>query len=139
VAPVERESTPTVPTVYTEPERSCYFPREVVWSRTAGSAALAASDTTRWSSRLSMPRISEGFVTKLAPHKIVKLIAQGKLTFDERITPPCGEGAFAPQWRVLSAKARRLCRRKTQTRSGKSSRTPLRRNLSLEMPARMFR
>ena len=40
---------------------------------------------TRWSSRVSLPRISEGCVTKFAPRKTPKLIAPGKLTFDERV------------------------------------------------------
>ena len=41
--------------------------------------------TTRWTSRASVPRISEGCVTKFASHKALNLIAWGKLTFDERV------------------------------------------------------
>ena len=38
--------------------------------------ASAVSDLPpRWSSRVSLPRISEGYVTKFAPHKDLKLIA----------------------------------------------------------------
>ena len=40
---------------------------------------------TWWSSKGSLPRISEGCVIKFAPHKAPKLIAPGKLTFDERV------------------------------------------------------
>ena len=32
-----------------------------------------------------MPQHFEGYVTKFAPHKILKLIAWGKLTFDKRV------------------------------------------------------
>ena len=40
---------------------------------------------TRWSSRVSLPRKSAGYVTKFAPHLTLKLIASGKFTFDERV------------------------------------------------------
>ena len=39
--------------------------------------------SARWSSRTSLPWISEGFVTKFSPPKDLKLIARDKLTFDE--------------------------------------------------------
>ena len=39
---------------------------------------------TRWTSRGSLPQYFEGYVIKFAPHKAVKLIGRGKLTFDER-------------------------------------------------------
>jgi len=34
---------------------------------------------------LGYHRVSEGNVTKFAPHKALKLIAGGKLTFDEKV------------------------------------------------------
>jgi len=40
---------------------------------------------TRWSARVSLPRNFEGYVTKFAPHMALKLIARGKLIFDERV------------------------------------------------------
>jgi len=42
------------------------------------------SPPTRGSSRVSLPRISEGYVTKFAPHLALKLIKRGTLTFDQR-------------------------------------------------------
>ena len=39
---------------------------------------------TRWTSQLSLVYILEGKVAEFAPHKISKIIASGKLTFDER-------------------------------------------------------
>ena len=41
--------------------------------------------TTRWSMRVSLPSNLQGDVTKFAPHKALKLIAWGQLTFDERV------------------------------------------------------
>ena len=40
---------------------------------------------TRWSWRVSFVRTFERYVTKCAPYKALKLIARGKLTFDERV------------------------------------------------------
>ena len=39
--------------------------------------------STRRSSRVSLPRIFEGYVTKFAPHKALRLIARGKLHMHE--------------------------------------------------------
>ena len=44
-----------------------------------------SSGTTRWTLRGSVPRISEGYVTKFAPHKAPKSIVTGQVTFDERV------------------------------------------------------
>jgi len=49
--------------------------------------------TTRWSSRVSFVRILERYVTKFAPHTALKLIAEGKLTFDERFVIQRVEGS----------------------------------------------
>ena len=40
---------------------------------------------TRWTTRGSFPQNYGGYVTKCAPHQTRKLIARGKLTFDERV------------------------------------------------------
>ena len=40
---------------------------------------------TRWPLRVSFPPNLEGFVTKFAPYKALKLMVCGKLTFDERV------------------------------------------------------
>jgi hypothetical protein len=37
-------------------------------------------------------RILELYVTKLAPHKALQLIASGKLTFDEKVVIHRGDG-----------------------------------------------
>ena len=39
---------------------------------------------TWWSSRGSSPQESGGYVSKFTPHEALKLIARGKMTFDER-------------------------------------------------------
>ena len=41
--------------------------------------------STRWSTRVSLVRNLERCVTSFAPHKALKLIACGKLTFDDRV------------------------------------------------------
>ena len=41
--------------------------------------------SARWSSRLSLPDFFEGYVSQFAPHKALKLIPSGKLTFEERV------------------------------------------------------
>jgi len=56
---------------------------------------------------MSLPPNLEGYVTKFAPHKALKLITRGKLTFDERVVlhrrrvdvrlP--GKGEFKLPWR----------------------------------------
>ena len=43
--------------------------------------SLRSKQSTRWGSRGSLPRISEDYVTKFAPHFTLKSIARGKLTF----------------------------------------------------------
>jgi hypothetical protein len=59
------------------------------WVFLMNEVPLHASDgnTTRWSSRCSLPRMSEGRVTKFAPQKTLTLVTRGKLTFDERVVP----------------------------------------------------
>jgi len=58
---------------------------------------------TRWSSRFSLARNFERNVTKFSPRKVLKLIAWGKLTFDERVVlhravieGPCCSGKSLP-------------------------------------------
>ena len=46
------------------------------------------SPTTRWTTRVSFPQNSRGYVTKFAPHKALKLITYSKLTFDGRVRRP---------------------------------------------------
>ena len=46
---------------------------------------LKIHKTTRWSSRVSLPQIFEGHVTKFAPRKTLQSIAGGKLSFDQRV------------------------------------------------------
>ena len=38
-----------------------------------------------WDSNVSLPQMSEGYVTKFAPQKALKLITSGKLTFGEGV------------------------------------------------------
>ena len=40
---------------------------------------------TQWSTNVSLDRIPGCYVTKYAPHKALKLISRGKLTFEERV------------------------------------------------------
>ena len=46
---------------------------------------MFGGSVTRWATRGSLPRIPEGNLDVTAPHKSLKLIAWGKLTFDERV------------------------------------------------------
>ena len=53
--------------------------------------------STGWRSRVSLPRISEGYVTKFALHKAQKVITSGKLTFDERVVLHRVDGSMVVQ------------------------------------------
>ena len=48
--------------------------------------------TKRWSTSGWFPPNLDGYVTKVAPHKALKLIARGKSTSDERVALHCAEG-----------------------------------------------
>jgi len=48
-------------------------------------ARINVSLAARWCSRVSLVQVFERNVTKFAPYKVLKLIAWGKLTFDERV------------------------------------------------------
>jgi len=54
--------------------------------------------TTRWASRASLVQNFERNVTKFAQHKDPKLIAEGKLSFDERVVVYRVD-ACVPGWR----------------------------------------
>ena len=54
---------------------------------------------TRWSSKVSLVRFFERYVTKFAPRKALKLIARGKLTFENR----CLEGKLTSGDRFLDS------------------------------------
>jgi len=56
-----------------------------VLSSTRPSADRVEHLSARWSSRGSLPRISEGYGTERAPPVALTLITRGKLTFDEMV------------------------------------------------------
>ena len=61
----------------------CEFPPDTVYAEVSSIKGKRLS--TRWTSRGSLPRNSEGHLTKFAQHKDVKCIARGMMTLDERV------------------------------------------------------
>ena len=63
----------------------CIHQRETFINQNTAATMYGRGRVTRRTSRVFLPHFFEFHVTKVASHKALKLIARGKLTFDEMV------------------------------------------------------